>query len=463
MSEIEAAQKRYSLLDNFPLGIYIIRNDFMVLFWNNEIENWTGISKGEIVGTNLIDHYPHLHEPKYLDRIRIIFEGGPPAVFSSLLHNYIIPSSLPDGGFRSQDATVVPVNALDKKGFDALFIIHDITDLTKRIQDYRIMRDQARDEIGKRKQAEEQLRKYSHELEGMVKERTSKLDAALKNLQGTQSQLLQSEKMVAIGQLAAGVAHEINNPTGFISSNLNTLAEYYKDTRALLVQYKELVSSLKKAVPTEEDRDSISDRLDRIETFEKRIDIDFILDDATKLVEECCEGTERIKKIVIDLKDFAHPGKQELTYADINHNLDSTLNIVWNELKYKATVTKDYGSLPHVKCYPQQINQVFMNLLVNAAQAIDRKGEITIRTRAINSLAEIKISDTGIGIPEESLPKIFDPFFTTKEVGKGTGLGLNVSYNIIKKHNGTIDVESTEGKGTTFIIRIPIDVDDTLS
>ncbi|MCK4485579.1 MAG: GHKL domain-containing protein [Desulfobacterales bacterium] len=187
------------------------------------------------------------------------------------------------------------------------------------------------------------------------------------------------------------------------------------------------------------------------------MDIDFVLDDIPNLMKESQEGAERIKKIVIDLKDFAHPGDQELKYADINRSLDSTLNIVWNELKYKSTVTKDYGDLPQVRCYPQQLNQVFMNLLVNAAQAIEKQGEINIMTRALDGKVEIAISDTGSGIPEENLSRIFDPFFTTKEVGKGTGLGLNVAYNIIKKHKGAIDVESEVGKGTTFTIRIPVD------
>ncbi len=166
-----------------------------------------------------------------------------------------------------------------------------------------------------------------------------------------------------------------------------------------------------------------------------------------------------IFQTVIDLKDFAHPGEQKLKYVDINRNLDSTLNVVWNELKYKTTVTKDYGDLPEVQCYPQQLNQVFVNILVNAAQAIEKQGEIKIRTRALDGKVEIKISDTGVGIPEKSLSKIFDPFFTTKEVGKGTGLGLNVAYNIIQKHKATIDVQSEVGKGTTFSIRLQTDPD----
>jgi two-component system NtrC family sensor kinase len=271
-----------------------------------------------------------------------------------------------------------------------------------------------------------------------------------------QAQVFQSEKMASIGQLAAGVAHEINNPTGFVSSNLKTLSDYHNDISSLVEQYRKLTTDLRQTMATAGYPVSVSEQLERIAELEAEADIDFVLNDISDLVKESREGTERIKKIVLDLKDFAHPGEDKPRFADINRNMESTLNVVWNELKYKATVTKDYGDLPEVECYPQQLNQVFMNLLVNAAQAMEKQGEIRIVTRADDGYVEIRISDTGKGIPKENLSKIFDPFFTTKEVGKGTGLGLNVAYNIIKKHNGTIDVESTVGKGTMFTIRIPV-------
>ena len=196
--------------------------------------------------------------------------------------------------------------------------------------------------------------------------------------------------------------------------------------------------------------------MEQILTLEKEIDIDYLLEDVSSLVEESHEGLERIKTIVTDLKNFAHPGDDELRLADINKNLDSTLNVVWNELKYKATVRREYGQIPLIPCIAQQLNQVFLNLLVNAAQAIKEKGEICIRTQSDNGYVEIQISDTGEGIPPENLPKIFDPFFTTKDVGKGTGLGLHMVYSIVKRHNGTIDVQSEVGKGTTFTVRLPM-------
>ena len=282
----------------------------------------------------------------------------------------------------------------------------------------------------------------------------SKLKQAENEREQIETQLLQSEKMASIGQLAAGVAHEINNPTGFVSSNLKTLSDYTKDINGLIKEYRKITAELKENASADADYAAISAQLIRITTLEDEVDIDFILNDILELIEESREGSERIKKIVQDLKDFAHPGEDKLKFADINKNLDSTVNVVGNELKYKAEVTKDYGDLPEVQCYPQLLNQVFVNILVNAAQSIKERGKIGIKTRADNGYVEIKISDTGSGIPKENLAKIFDPFFTTKEVGKGTGLGMNVVYNIIKKHNGLIDVESKVGQGTTFIIRL---------
>ncbi len=279
-----------------------------------------------------------------------------------------------------------------------------------------------------------------------------------REIKETQARLMQQEKMASIGHLAAGVAHEINNPMGFVSSNLNTLNDYEKDIKSLIEQYRSFLAELNGVVGSEEGRKTIAKGLEQVTKFEQEIDIDYILKDFPNIIAESLEGAGRIKKIVMDLKNFAHPGEDELQFSNINKNFDSTLNVVWNELKYKATVTKEYGNLPLVKCYPQQINQVFMNILVNAAQAIETKGVIKIRTRADNGYVEIIISDTGIGIPEEDLSKIFDPFYTTKEVGQGTGLGLNIAYNIIKKHNGIIDVKSDVGRGTTFLIRLPVQV-----
>ncbi|MDY6903253.1 MAG: response regulator [Thermodesulfobacteriota bacterium] len=268
-------------------------------------------------------------------------------------------------------------------------------------------------------------------------------------------QMMQSEKMVAIGQLAAGVAHEVNNPVGFVNSNLSTLTEYVQDIARVVEKGRSFVNTVASG-DTDLHSEEIITRARELQQMDDDLDMDFVLNDIGALLAESREGLDRIKKIVIDLKDFAHPGDEQMVEADINAGLDSTLNVVWNELKYKVSLKKDYGQLPFVKCFPQQLNQVFMNILVNAAHAIEDKGEVTITTQAENNMVVVRISDTGCGIAPENISKIFDPFFTTKEVGKGTGLGMNVAYNIIQNHGGTIDVKSEVGKGTTFEIRVPV-------
>ena len=287
------------------------------------------------------------------------------------------------------------------------------------------------------------LKAYTKDLEGL-------LDKKAGEIKDAHAMLLQSEKLASIGQLAAGVAHEINNPIGFISSNLNTLEGYIKDIKMLMAKYKDIHSI------NNEERMML---LEKIESLKEEVDIEFILDDLDQLVEESKEGADRVKKIVADLKDFSRVDHGEKEFFNINQGMESTLNIVRNELKYKAEITKEYNEIPEIECYPQELNQVFMNLLTNAAQAIETRGKIGIKTDLLHNngddFIEVKISDTGTGIKEENLNRIFDPFFTTKGVGKGTGLGLNISYKIIEKHNGEIKVESEVGKGTTFIVKLP--------
>ncbi len=302
-----------------------------------------------------------------------------------------------------------------------------------------------------------ELTELNEELEERVARRTDELrvakeasDEALMKLQQTKAQLVQSDKMASIGQLSAGIAHEINNPTGFVLSNLKTLNEYITDIRGLMKEYETLVQSCS-GISDE----GVSAHLKDIESFKQKIDVVFLLDDIEQIFAETQDGMRRISKIVKDLKEFSHTGSDKPEFSDINKGLESTLNIVWNEIKYKAEVKTLYGDIPQVLCYPQQLNQVFMNILVNAAHAIDGKGIISISTCSENDNIVISISDTGSGISQDHLPRIFEPFFTTKPVGKGTGLGLSVAYAIIRKHNGEITVNSKVGSGTTFKICLP--------
>jgi len=199
-----------------------------------------------------------------------------------------------------------------------------------------------------------------------------------------------------------------------------------------------------------------TESIEALNALKQETDLGYLRDDISDLLSESLGGLQRVKRIVQDLKDFSHISDSEMLWANLEDGLESTLNVVWNELKYKAEVVKDYGKLPEVECIPSQLNQVFMNLLVNAAQAIQEHGKITLRTRQEDDNVRIEIADTGCGIPQEIINRIFDPFFTTKPVGTGTGLGLSITHGIIRKHNGRIDVSSEPGEGTTFSITIPI-------
>lgn len=268
-----------------------------------------------------------------------------------------------------------------------------------------------------------------------------------KRLEEANSQLLQSEKMASIGQLAAGVAHELNNPIGFVHSNLGTLDGYLHDLMTIIEAYEKI-----SCVPGQ-----LCPQLESVDRLRKEFDFDYIKSDIYNLLSESKDGISRVRKIVQDLKSFSRVGEMEWQEADLHQGLDSTLNIVWNELKYKCKVVKEYGDIPPIYCLISQLNQVFMNLLVNASHAIEQQGTITIRSRLYDAdTVCIEISDTGSGIAPEHLNRIFEPFFTTKPVGKGTGLGLSLSYGIIQRHHGRIEVDSRLGEGTTFRLLLPI-------
>lgn len=274
--------------------------------------------------------------------------------------------------------------------------------------------------------------------------RHDELERTYKRLASTQEQLLQTEKMASIGQLAAGVAHEINNPIGYVHSNLGTLRDY---TTALIA----LVEAYGRELPADDPRAA------NLQQLRERLDIDFIVGDLPQLLDESREGIERVTKIVQDLKEFSHVGRDEPVRAvDLHKGLDSTLNIVWNDLKYKVRLDKHYGELPPVECHPSEINQVFMNLLINAGQAIAERGTITLTTGVDGDEVWVSIVDSGCGIPEESLARIFDPFYTTKPIGRGTGLGLAICYGIVAKHHGRIEVSSRLGFGSTFRVVLPV-------
>ena len=312
-------------------------------------------------------------------------------------------------------------------------------------------------DITQRTRAEESLRESRYLLEQRVLDRTADLNAAngklqqekesqailIKRLGEAQNQLMQSERMASIGQLAAGVAHEINNPVGFVSSNLSSLQGYVADMLKLLAVYERTEGTLS------------LDARQEITQIKADMDVEFLREDIVSLLDESLDGVKRVTRIVQDLKNFSHVDESERQWADLEVGMESTLRVVWNELKYKAEVVKEFAGIPQIECFPFQLNQVFMNLLVNASHAIEVSGTITLRTGQDDSHVWMEVQDTGKGIKPENLSRIFEPFFTTKPVGKGTGLGLSLAYGIVKKHDGRIDVKSVLGEGSTFRVILP--------
>ncbi len=301
-----------------------------------------------------------------------------------------------------------------------------------------------------REEAEEILESKTRELflknEQLLSQYKS-LEVAHSQLKETQTLLVQSEKMASLGIIAAGVAHEINNPVAYVTSNLNTLSKYIEN----ILKFFGIFEKIK----NQKNSKSISDLIDEANQFAQEQDMLFILEDIKQLICESQEGASRVKEIVQNLKSFARLDEAKLKEANINDCIETTLKVIWNEIKYKCKVEKKLNQLPIIKCYPGQLNQVFMNLFVNASQAIQESGTLSVSTSHIEGFIIVKVSDTGHGIHPENLKKLFTPFFTTKPVGKGTGLGLSVSFGIIQRHNGKINVESTPGKGTTFTIHLP--------
>jgi len=285
--------------------------------------------------------------------------------------------------------------------------------------------------------------RYKQDLE----HRNAELARQKTEMERLQAQVLQAEKMASLGQLAAGVAHELNNPAGFIYSNIDLLKGYIERLKRCLFDYDQLALAPEAA--------------EQIRAIKKEIDYDNIVAELDSILSDCYVGAERIRDVVQNLRLFSRLDEPAVTRVDLNEGIEATVRLLPDYYKSGSIrLVRDYGEVPQVNCYAAQLNQVWMNLLVNAAQAIDSAdGEVRIATRCKGQTAVVSVSDTGPGIPGERLGKIFDPFFTTKPVGEGTGLGLSISHGIVERHGGRIEVESTPGRGTTFTISLPVDAD----
>lgn len=406
------ANARYRhIIGNTPAIIYssVPSGDFQLTFVSENASRVLGYEPWEM-----------LDDPNFW--FNHIHPDDTAAIFSSLAMLFVEDQKIYEYRFRTHDGSYLWMH-------DTLRLIRDAEGTPLEV--IGLMTD-----ITGRKQMEDTLQRQAEEQRALIEQ-----------LKMAQAQLMQSEKLASIGQLAAGVAHEINNPIGFVNANLNTLGNYVATLLEGIKLYQCVTNgNLPSSVAQSE-----------VQAFEERADLQFLSEDVTELLAESNEGLQRVKNIVQSLKDFSRTGESNWQMADLHRGLDSTLNIANNELKYKVTIIKQYGELPMVKCLASELNQVFMNLLVNAAQAIQERGSVTIRTERCGPRVAVCISDTGHGIAPEHINRIFEPFFTTKPVGSGTGLGLSLSYGIIKKHGGDIHVSSETGKGTTFRIELPID------
>jgi len=318
-------------------------------------------------------------------------------------------------------------------------------------------------EIRERKKAEDTLKDHRDALEDIVCQRTAALQRSLDelrheteerrqaemSLRENQAMLIQSEKMASIGGLIAGIAHEINNPLAYVSSNLHVLVEYLDELKPTLQAQSAVIG---------DDTDQAHPR----ETTLRCPDGQPSADELDDLLADTREGVQRVQKIVADLRDYAYQRGDELESACVNTLLDRSLRLASNELKYKAEVIREFDELPNILCFPERLCQVFLNLFINSVHAIESRGTIKIQTSYCDDWVTVRIADTGIGVAEECLSKIFDPFFTTKEMGTGTGLGLHIVHGIIENHGGKIQAESEVGVGTSFTIRLPRIVPTTL-
>ncbi|WP_374266499.1 ATP-binding protein [Zoogloea sp.] len=420
--------------------------DGRILFANRAMSRLSGYTPAELAAMHITDLFPPHLRDGLKAQSHAHLEGDPPPL---LAESFIVTKrgeercvELTLTHERIRDVRTLVCSLVDiterKHAENALLRMR--TDLeakvaqrTRDLQDAKATLEQ---DIARRETAETELLKRYAEL--------TELNCRLYD---TQQQLVQSEKMASIGQLAAGVAHEINNPIGYVNSNIHSLKGYVAQLLDVLDAYE----TAETALP--------ADVREAVEAAKQRADFAFLREDIAQLISESEEGTARVRKIVQDLRDFSRTdASQDWQPADLHQGLDSTLNIASNEIKYRAEVVREYGTLPLVECLPSQLNQVFMNIFVNAAQSMPegRRGTIRIRTGCEGDTVWIEVSDNGCGIPADVLDRIFDPFFTTKPVGKGTGLGLSLSYGIVQKHNGRIAVNSTPGAGTTFRITLPV-------
>ena len=414
------------IVDRIEVGIFALDKGCNVVLWNSFMATHSGHAADEVIGRNLFDCFPDLPRQWLSRKIESVFVLKNYAFTSWEQRPYVFrfDHNRPiTGGVDAMRQSCILLPLKDAAG-EVEFVCVTLIDFT----DTAMFQGRLNAAIVELEQEKTTQKELIHKLE----------DA--------QGQLLQSEKMASVGQLAAGVAHEINNPIAFINSNLGTLKKQAVELLGLIDAYERL----------EPAGASDAAALDTVRAIKQSIDLDFLREDIVNLIDESLEGARRVKAIVDNLKDFSRVDTAEWHWANLEQGLESTLSIVWNELKYKCEVVRKYAGIPEVECIASQINQVFMNIIVNAGQAIAEHGTIHLRTGRGEKTVWVEIEDSGEGIRAEHLARIFEPFFTTKPVGKGTGLGLSLAYGIVQRHGGLLEVQSEVGRGTRFRMTLPV-------
>jgi two-component system NtrC family sensor kinase len=448
-----------------PVPTFVIDSNHVVTHFNHACAMTLGVTADQVVGRKGIGRVFHGHDrPMMAD---LIVDGVMQKAVDDLYQSTyrgslaVVDAYEAEAFFSSLGSTgrwlfftAAPIRNQQGELVGAIETLQDITE--RKVAEAALMKAQLeveqmveqrtaqlaevnrtlRDDVKRRETAERELL-----------DRNDELNALNVKLSAVKEHLIQSEKLASIGQLAAGIAHEINNPIGYIFSNFGTLENYLTQLFAMLDAYEKAEASC-----------HTPQTLKELQAKREEIELAFLKEDIPVLMRESKEGIVRVRKIVQDLKDFSHvDSNPDWQFSDMNQGIDSTLNVINNEIKYKADLVKDYADLPEVQCMPSQINQVVMNLVLNAAQAMGtERGKITVRTGVADDKVWLEVIDDGSGIPKDVLPRIFDPFYTTKPVGKGTGLGLSLSYGVIQKHHGSIDVQSEIGKGSAFHVTLPL-------
>lgn len=452
--------------DASPVPTFVINTAHVVTHFNRACEMTLGVLAKDVIGTTTLGQLFYQHDRPVL--ADLIVDGIAPDKLATHYKNAhvrpcaFVPEAYAAEGFfphmgprgRWLFFTAAPLRNASGTLVGAIETLQDISGrkraeaaLLQSQEELETLYAQRTSELADTHQTlREELARLAR-TEVQLLNRNAELSEVNEKLSMAQEHLVQSEKLASIGQLAAGVAHEINNPIGYIFSNFGSLENYLVNLFDMLAAYER-----------EEDSVTLPAARERLHALRTQIDLDFLKEDIPVLMRESKEGIVRVRKIVQDLKDFSHvDAGQEWIWANLIQGIDSTLNVVNNEIKYKADVVRDYGDIPDVECLPSQINQVVMNLVVNAAHAIgSERGTITVRTGSAGADVWFEVTDNGSGIPKDILSRIFDPFFTTKPVGKGTGLGLSLSYGIVQKHNGRLEVTSEVGQGTCFRVILPI-------